>query len=119
MKRSKKLLLVFLSVLMVLMLVGCGGGQQDPVVGNWKFTEGSMGGMTVTAKDAGMEFSLNFKADGTLEGDLMGEKATGKWKKDGDKYTVDIGGEAVPMTLKDGKLTLDYQGVQMKLEKAK
>lgn len=123
---KKKIAMILTAMLMVVFaLTACGSGSKaDPNEGNWEATKIAAGGLEVDLaefeKTMGQEMniSINFKADGTLTADAMGETSDGEWKaKDGGKYDVTMDGQTEEVTLADGKLTLEIEGAACIFEK--
>lgn len=114
MKRVVSVIIVLMMILIA--LAGCGGGGKGggaPVskyVGVWTMTsvDAFGNGEEFTAKELNMTGTLDIKANGTIDLDLDGEKASDKWKEEDGKLVLDSGfvGE-----LKDGRIALEVMGV--------
>ncbi|MGI6349169.1 MAG: hypothetical protein GX245_01890 [Eubacteriaceae bacterium] len=112
MKRVVSVIIVLMMILIA--LAGCGGGDKGaPVskyVGVWTMTsvDAFGNGQEFTAKELDMSGSLDIKANGTIDLDLDGTKASDKWKEEDGKLVLDSGfvGE-----LKDGRIALEVMGV--------
>ena len=123
MKKGISMILVL--ALSAMMLVGCGGG----VAGTYKMTKAEKDGkeMDLEALSAlvGQDFevSITLKDDGKVEmSSKMGDKEdneTGTWTEDGDKITIksDKGGSSQTLTVEDGKLYMETNGMKLILEK--
>ena len=121
-KRIAALMLVF--AMTVLMLAGCGGSKDAPVVGTWNATTIEMGGSTIKIDEwlslaglSDMKNEMELKSDGKLTVDLMGEQGEGTWKYEEPKVTLTIEGDDTVAEYKDGKIVLDLDGAVMTFEK--
>ncbi len=120
MKRTvSKLLVALLMMTMVMALVSCGGGSKSEYVGTWHATEISAYGVTMTPEDAGMEFTMEIKDDGTITATTNGEDdGAGTWEETDSGINIsDDTGETIDGTLEDGVLTINLYGVEIKMEK--
>lgn len=116
----KKILALLLTVVMLLSLAACGGGEPDPNAGVYQGVRGEMDGIVLTMEElypgeSYLELKDGGKADLVLEGD----KITGKWTLEGDKFNLVVEGEDCPGTLKDGIVTFDFTGIGLYLTFAK
>lgn len=103
----KKSLFVVVLVTLALVLVACGGGG-DSLVGKWESVYMSDGEATVKMVGA---VKIEFKDDNTVIGQAGGDADThGTWKKDGDKYILDMDGEENIVTFENGLLALTFMG---------
>lgn len=120
MKRTvSKLLVALLMMTMVMALVSCGGGSKSEYVGTWNATEISAYGVTMSPEDAGMEFTMEIKDDGTITATTNGEDdGAGTWEETESGISIsDDTGETIDGTLEDGVLTINLYGVEIKMEK--
>lgn len=115
----RRVLCVLAVAVMVFALVGC-GGSESKYVGKWKLTKASYAGIEMTAKDMGMEATMEIKSNGEMVLELDGSKSEGNWEeKDGKLIIADDTntGEKVTAEMKDGAIILEYAGVSMIFEK--
>ena len=118
-KTVSKLLVALLLMTTLFALVSCGGSKSE-YVGTWNAVEIEAYGVTMTPEDAGMEFTVEIKSDGTLTATTNGEDdGAGKWEETENGITItDDTGEALDASLNDdGQLVLNLYGVEIKMEK--
>ncbi|MCI8549337.1 MAG: hypothetical protein HFI68_01880 [Lachnospiraceae bacterium] len=117
---------VLVMAMVVLALAGCGGKDSSaPVVGKWKLTSIEAAGMTMSVDEflsmSGMSDTTNemeIKSNGKFSMEMVGEKGTGKWEwKEPICTLTDEAGDSVEAEYKDGKLSMDLEGVLMIFEK--
>lgn len=113
----RRVLCVLAVAAMVFALVGCGGGSKYE--GKWKLVSASYAGIEVTAEEMGSDVTMELKSGGKASFDFDGEKNEMKWEeKEGKAFLMDEETEEeVPLELKDGKLIIDYAGMNMTFEK--
>ena len=85
--------------------------KTDSNLGNYNGV--SMLGLAITGEDAWIELKENGKCEFFLMGDLIAVD----WTLDGEKLTLEAEGEVMEGTLKDGKLTLVMEGLELVFEK--
>lgn len=113
-------------VMLVFALTACGSGSKaDPIEGKWSAEKIKASGLEITldefAEQTGQDVSvsLEFKADGKLSAEAMGQTSEGEWKaKDGGKYDVTLDGETEEIVLEESKITMDFDGAVLIFEKA-
>lgn len=116
----KKITALLLAVVMLLSLAACGGGEPDPNAGIYQGIRGEMDGIVLTMEELFPgESYLELKNGGKAELVLEGDKISGKWTLEGDKFNLVVEGEDCPGTLKDGIITFDFTGIGMYLTFAK
>ena len=122
--KRKLTAITLVCVLIIGMLAAC-GSKSDPIVGKWTLKEAKFGDMSMSAADLDLEFTIEFKADGTVElsAPEESENEKGKWnkgKKAGEyEISEDKSKEKVKLTLKDDKLTMKEEGAEMIFERDK
>ena len=100
----KKLTAIFLALIIVLSLTGC--GTEKKLLGTWKLTGGSglddfLGNELYgySLEDLGFEMSYEFKKDGTCNWIItmmdITETVKGTWKLSGEKLKMNFNGDAV------------------------
>jgi hypothetical protein len=67
----------------------------------------------MTGQEEEVSVTFYFTADGKVTGDMNGNTAQGTYKVEGANVSVTIDGTTLAMTLEDGKLTMEQQGVKM------
>ena len=94
----KKLLAVFLCLLMVCQLMACSGGKKeeaipDPNLGLYTLTEAAMNGISIPV-DSVYEggFTVLLRENGKAELTVDNQSANGTWTLDGTKFSVKGGG---------------------------
>lgn len=110
----KKILAIGLALLLTLGLCACSGGgaQSDQsATGTYTLYAMDIDGTAVLAEDlfAGENY-ITLKTGGSAELCMEDEKATVSWKLDGSKVTVSAPDGSWEGTLKNGILTLDFDG---------
>lgn len=116
----KKIIALLLAVVMLLSLAACGGGEPDPNAGIYQGIRGEMDGIVLTMEELYPgESYLELKNGGKAELVLEGDKISGKWTLEGEKFNLVVEGEDCPGTLKDGIVTFDFTGIGMFLTFAK
>ena len=115
MKRVYQCLSMLLALLLTLgCLAACGGNAEDPNLGTYKLSD--FDGMPleeyaelleISYEEARNSFTVTLKADGKAELTSDGETTEGKWKLDGEKFTLSEEGADYTGTLKDGVMTIN------------
>ncbi len=118
----KRILAFVLSAVMLLSLCACGGS--DPNVG--VYTLSSLMGYSVedyaeaaglTVEEATETFKLELKNGGKAVFTIDGDPTDVNWKLDGETFTLCDSEESLDGTLKDGEITLDFEGYEVVLAK--
>jgi hypothetical protein len=88
-------------------------------VGDWQLSHAIYQGITMSAGELGMDASFLVQFNGQVEFTFEGETATGtSTEKDGKLMISDTGtSETIPAELRDGKLLMEYDGVEMYFER--
>ena len=108
------------AIMMMSLLTAC-GGKSDANVGTYKVE--SLGGKTVeeykeaTGEDISDQFQLELKKDGEGIVTVQGEETAITWKLDGEKLSLTEDGDTLEAALKDGKVTMDLNGIEVVLAK--
>ena len=107
---------LLLTLITVMSLVACGGGDSkntDLTGTTWALSGGSQGDTTVDKATLeslfGGEMTYTFNEGGTVTAAAAGLEAEGTWTQDGTTVTIDMDGQSTPMTL-DGDKMLPEQG---------
>lgn len=124
---KKRIRWVALLMVMMLVLVACGGGDttkgkyaDSPHLGKWVAVEASAFGMTMTAEDIFEEgFWFDLKADGKCELFVDGDTATGTWEPSDDGVKFTEGSDSYEAKYEDGRMKFEYEGVEIFFEKEK
>ncbi len=83
-------------------------------VGSWALTSAKASGMTLDPAQLGLEISLHIYEDGTCEMVSMGEMEQGTWAEtEGGIVITDTSGEPLALTVMDGALIAELDGVAM------
>ncbi len=99
--------------------------EASDIVGTWRGTW-VRGGMTDMAASYFLMISgfdedqmmLKMSADGGLYVQLIGETGNGTWQKgSGNTYILDVEGDTQEVTVKNGELTMDMDGIILVFEK--
>ena len=77
--KRKLTAITLVCVLVIGMLAAC-GSKSDPIVGKWTLKEAKFGDMSMSAADLDLEFTIEFKADGTVELSAPEERLLFKFK---------------------------------------
>lgn len=114
MKRTLSIVLcVALIVCMVLTMAGCG------VAGRYVLVELSYSGVSVSAEDAGMDADNSYvelESDGTAVLCLDGDKTDMLWDDD-QIWAAGKEDSKAALTVDDGVLTIEVDGIEMVFEK--
>ena len=119
----KKILSVALALMLIvslaLSIVGCDAAESlletNPRVGTYYIYEMSMEGQTIDRElmeEAGIDYkevSLKFNSDNSCTMNVDGEDFSGKWDDD----SIYDSSDDIPYTYANGKITIDYDGVEM------
>ena len=110
MKKFKLLVATMLVAVMAFAFAACGG---SPVVGTWKVTSATFGGVSVDIEEVmgeGNSSTIEIKKDGTvimtsvMEGQTMTEEGT--WEFEDDVLTITAEGSSSTLSYEDGKLVM-------------
>lgn len=109
---AKTTLLALVLTLALGVLAACGGGDdaKSEFVGTWKATKITYTGVEMEPSEAGLEFTVEIKEDGTLTATTNGEDdGAGEWEeKDGTIHITDGTGAEMDGTLEDGVMVIDF-----------
>ena len=88
-------------------------------VGDWQLSHATYQGTTMSAGELDMEASFLVQFDGRIEFTFKGETAIGtSTEKDGKLLISDTStSETIPAELRDGKMLVEYDGVEMYFER--
>lgn len=114
----RRVLLIFSACLLLVMsIAGCSKPESNsPLVGKWTAIEYSAAGLTIDSAELG-ESTLDIRANGKLTAMFMGEGGDGSWKETEDGMILKTGGEEIPLSLVDGRLVMDYEGLTITYQK--
>ena len=104
---------------MAVMMMGC--GQEDPIIGTWKADKVKASGVEINldefAKQLGQDqlknITFTFEDGGKVTRNVADISGEGTWKADGDKYSVDMDAQTIDVSLEDGTLLFEQEGVQV------
>ena len=105
-----------IAALMVLsmLLSAVAVAEAADVTGTWYLNEMQMEGQSFNPADFGYEITMELKDDGTAQLTAPDEDPqAGTWTLEGDKLTVTVDDEPLEMTLADGTLTVEQDGMGM------
>ena len=111
-KTVAKILVLAMVLTMALGMVACGGGGEDsPYVGTWNMTKFEMSGISMTAEEAGLSFTVDIKADGSVTATTNGEDdGAGTWEETDDGITItDATGSNITAKLDGDELILNME----------
>lgn len=115
---------LLLTLITVMSLVACGGGDSkntDLTGTTWALSGGSQGDTTVDKATLeslfGGEMTYTFNEGGTVTAAAAGLEAEGTWTQDGDKVTVEAGGQSNTMTLDGDKMLLEQGDITVEFTK--
>ena len=128
MKKSlmTKLGCLLLVMIMAVSLAACGS---KGIAGNYELESVETGGMTLKidefldllGSDVEFEVTLKINEDGTfkMSSNMMGEKeeVEGTWEQNGDTLNMTADGSSIPATYKDGKITMESDGMGLVFSK--
>ena len=110
----KKRLAAFMAAMsMTAVMVGC--GQEDPILGTWKADKVKASGVEINLNEFAEQLkniTFTFEDDGKVTGNVADISGEGTWKADGDKYSVDMDGQTIGVSLEDGNLIFEQEGAQ-------
>ena len=114
---------LLLTLITVMSLVACGGdAAKDGLTGTtWALSGGSQGDTTVDKATLetllGGEMTFTFAEEGKVTMAMSGVEAEGTWTQDGDKMTVEAGGQSNTMTLDGDKMLLEQGDITVEFTK--
>lgn len=122
MKKMRKALAVIVCVaLMAVMAVGCGSSApyaDSPYLGTWAATTCSYSGYEFGVEDIiGGEFEVTLDENGNVAASVVDESEEGTWEPTETGLKIKDSRSEMEFTDKDGKLILDYDGVEITFEK--
>lgn len=83
-------------------------------VGTWYLTEANVGGIIVSAVDAGMEMTITLNEDGTALGKMTDEEdGVGTWEQNGDIVSVTLDGETLDFAFDGESISTEMDGGTM------
>ena len=123
---KKAIAIVLLAVMILGLLAACGGGNngEKKLLGTYKLY--MLADMTikeyadlfeVSVEEAEKIMTLELKSGGKAVFTSDGESETVDWKVDGEKLVLSAEGETLEGTIKDGIITLDFDGEGIQLKK--
>ena len=98
---------VLVAVLLFVFLSGDGGDPNDPNLGLYNAVSCTYSGIELGTDGEWLEL----RSGGKMTIKLMGEEYDAKWELEGDRITVTDHSGSFYGTLRDGKLTLDLEGL--------
>lgn len=123
-QRLFKVFALLLTLIAVMSLVACGGGDsaKDGLGGTtWALSGGTQGDITVDKETLesvmGGEMTFAFADDGTVTMSMSGVEGEGTWTQDGTQVTIESDGEAKTLTLDGDKMTLEQDGITIEFTK--
>ena len=124
---KKALTIVLAAVLLLGLLAACGGGNKAEgtyvvtKLADWTVEEyADIFGATVEEVQEGFKIELKSGGKAIFNfGDEEEGPTEVNWKLDGEKLTLSADGESMTGTLKDGVLTLDFEGEIVEFTKKK
>lgn len=108
----RKRFAVLMLAVMMMVLAGCGGSGDSPVVGEWKLDTAKVMGVTMDVEEyaeligENMDFNISIKDDGTFSMELAGDTADGTWEYKEPTVTFNSD-ETITAEYKDEKLTME------------
>ena len=123
---KKAIAIVLLAVMILGLLAACGGGNSGDkkLLGTYKLY--MLADMTiqeyadlfeVSVEEAEKTMTLELKSGGKAVFTSDGEGETVDWKVEGEKLVLSAEGETLEGTIKDGIITLDFDGESIQLKK--
>lgn len=108
---------IILTLALALTLL-CGGAQlafaSSEVAGTWYLNNMEMEGMSIAPASMGMEMTITLNEDNTALIQISGEEdETGTWTLEGDQVSITSGEETLSLTLSEGALTVEEDGMKM------
>ena len=123
-QRLFKVFALLLTLIAVMSLVACGGGDSkntDLTGTTWALSGGSQGDTTVDKATLeslfGGEMTYTFNEGGTVTAAAAGLEAEGTWTQDGTTVTIDMDGQSTPMTLDGDKMLLEQGDITVEFTK--
>lgn len=113
---KKRVLVMALVAMMLLVLVAACGASESPYVGSWNATKYEAYGIELGVEDIG-ESTMEFKSDGTMTVDLLGETGSGNWEETENGLKIIDDTDELELTFSDDVLVLEYDGVKMYFQK--
>ena len=113
---SKKIRAIFLAglvLILVIVLLFCVGGKEDPNQGIYNGINYTYGGFELDASSDWIEL----KSRGKLTMSLLGEEYSGEWELEGEDLVIEQGGDTYYGTLSDNVMVMDFDGVIYTYEK--
>ena len=115
---KKKLIALVAIMCMFVMAVGC--GKSDPILGSWKADKVKASGVEIKLDEFADQIgqpdlknvTFTFEDGGKMSGNVAGISGEGTWKADGDKYSVDMDGQTMEVTIEEGNLVFEQSGAQ-------
>lgn len=129
MKRNfgAKMISLVLVLMLAVSLAACGSGSK--YAGTYKLESIEQAGISMNVdefikqmselagQDVEFDMTLTLKDDGSmkLSANAMGEKEDldGSWEEDGNNLKITIDGESQEATYKDGKISMEAQGMKV------
>lgn len=108
----RKRFAVLMVAVMMMVLAGCGGKADSPVVGEWKLATAKVMGVTMDVEEyeeligEDMDFNISIKDDETFTMNLAGDTADGTWEYKEPTVTFKSD-ETITADYNDGKLTME------------
>lgn len=119
----KKLLTIFMSLLVALILTAC-SSDSNPVAGTYELTKMEAGGVTITPEDelwqtatGGKDATMELEGDGKCSVSLFGQTGEGSYEVKDTTVTITIDGDPQDFELEDDNLTVEMAGTKMIFEK--
>lgn len=130
MKLKKQILTFLMTLVMIVSLVACGGGEggKNPA-GVYNLTKMGSGAEEITVEEmveiAGMDIgmTLELKEDNSfvlnmgLFADEGEDSVSGTWKMDGDSLILSAEGDDISVTYDDSTIVMDMEGEFLTFEK--
>ena len=114
----KKLTIIAVMFILLFTLVSCGGESGDsPYVGTWKATVATMDGTEVNVSDVLGQFTLDIKANGTLEMNVNEKNGETSWEETDKGFVVEDNGTTMEFIAEDDKLYVEQSGIKIYFEK--
>ena len=111
-KKSKVLVSVMILAMVVAMLAACGSSKSNALVGTWKLTSVESAGVTMTSEaleSQGISMSFDFKEDGSVTLEAVGETSEGTYTQDGTKVSVTIEGGTQDLKFENDQLSFEIE----------
>ncbi|MGO5113556.1 hypothetical protein ACTQ33_00760 [Candidatus Avoscillospira sp. LCP25S3_F1] len=115
---------LLLTLITVMSLVACGGGDSkdtDLTGTTWALSGGSQGDTTVDKATLetlfGGEMTYTFEEGGKMTAAAAGVEVEGTWTQDGSEVTMDVQGQSSTMTIDGDKLLLKQGDITVEFTK--